>query len=64
MIDDMTPCFGRYKSNCECIDCDIDRLRRCKKHSERIEELHMVLNDIDDKSIVLRHGIRHVNRKI
>lgn len=57
-------CFGKYKSNCECIDCNIERLRRCKRYAGYIAEIDHVQVEMHDKLVELERKADGVVRKI
>lgn len=57
-------CFGKYESNCACINCDIDKLRRCKRYTEYVAEIDRVQTETHEKRMELERKTNSVLRKI
>lgn len=57
-------CFGKYKSNCACIDCDIEKLRRCKQYTEYVAEIDRIQTETHEKRLKLERKADNVVRKI
>lgn len=53
-------CFGKYKSNCACINCEIGKLRSCKRYTEYVAEMNRACDKMYYERLELERNLNNI----